>query len=128
MGVYVYTLRKKSIPVKLEDGSVVTAVCLAYAYKDTWAFGTGRYAAKRARMDSFGEMARDYWNSREVIPTHVVLYDPDCKESRYASIYKVDKLRAKDYSTPCFKGEYLGHVHREYKGRKVFYSLIPRIK
>ena len=130
MGIYVYTLRKRSIKIELSDGEVVTAVCMAYAYKDRWSFGVGNrsWDTKVARLDSFGKMAQEYWNSREKVPNHVVIYDPDDKEEQYSGVYRVAKLLSKDYDTPGFTGKYLGHVLKERKGRTVSYKLIPKIK
>lgn len=124
MGVYVYSLRKKAIDVELDDGSVVKAVALAYAYKPHTSFfhGSAAYNRMTARFEAAAERAKEYWDNQENPPTHMVYYSPD--DGSYESLYEVSRLPSVIYDSAMDKYDKIGEVEKTKRGRKVVYKQI----
>ena len=131
MGVYVYSLRKKSIQVEMDDGSVITAVAIAYAYKPSWGYRDNPdYNRMIGRVEASAERAYEYFEGLENTPKHIVMYEP--KDGTYESVYAAKNGLPTTMYDSSFdemnRYEKVGEVKKTKRGRRVVYEHINMVK
>jgi len=125
MGVYVYTVRKNPIKVKLDDGTTVLAACLAYAYKPSYN-PNAHFNRMVGRVNAASERAIESLRSADEVPTHVVFFDTKTKEAH--SLYRVHDLPEQVYDDTFYESKYvdesLGTIERVRVGRRKVYRQV----
>lgn len=97
MGIYIYTVRSKNKKVALQNGSIVTAHLLSYAYKDFWGAASSKSAMlQHAAADHVAE---------KYDPQYVVIGDT------FEEGNSVKKWDGRSYSYDSdFAGEHIGYL------------------
>ena len=111
MGIYVYSMRKKTVNIVV-DGNAVKANLFSYSYKEWWSFAFGKEQARREfianNTERIGQAAFESPRSG-----YVVVGDAE-DDHHGATVYK-DVTRGTWVDTIDFPGTAVGFLHKEGK-------------
>lgn len=108
MGVYIYTLRKRTLPIWVE-GERIVANLFSYAYKDWWGFAFGEEERRRNFIrDNAARRAQEAWDSER--SGYVVMGDPEYGWEDCA-VYR-DLQKPLWYDTDKLPATIVGYLHK----------------